>query len=305
MKKIATYNQYSSRWTAKHWVLWLLLPTLLLFAVTISVVSFLPETWTFADIEQANYWQPQVEWFIALNDWLGFLSHGVWFNLTLLGDASVLLPLVFIFVYRTPQAAAALWFTVPIAGFLSWVLKGYFEMPRPATVLDHDLFTIIGDKVAGLSSLPSGHSITYVAIGAALLVTFIPRPQKTIDCLVLVVVGVLLLFLCLSRVAVGAHWPLDTIAGAGLGFISGVLGGRMAWRFRQGWQKLFSSKGRFFHVPLYIFWFSILWLESQNQPFIPWFFGPSMLACVLLVYWPWSMQADIFRRQMLVQKQAS
>ena len=51
--------------------------------------------------------------------------------------------------------------------------------------------------------------------------------------------------MALSRIAVGAHWPSDVLAGAGLGLLAGVAGTRMSlrWRFwsrpvTQAWMAL-------------------------------------------------------------------
>ena len=105
----------------------------------------------------------------------------------------------------------------------SKVLKTLFDVPRPATVYDNETFIIIGKTAVGYSSLPSGHSITIFTTFSVLLFALMPKILKY---KVLWVISILCTgyFISFSRVAVGAHHPLDVISGSIIGYISGISG---------------------------------------------------------------------------------
>ena len=107
-----------------------------------------------------------------------------------------------------------------ISGLLSRALKLYLEFPRPAGVLDISTFHILGKPLTSLS-MPSGHTLTAFSLATAFYFSLSPRQRKPY----------LLVFLAaglagIARIAVGAHWPADVMAGSAIGLFSGVLG---AW----------------------------------------------------------------------------
>ncbi len=192
-----------------------------------------------------SYWTIQSDWFLAANHAFGALPAGFWSHLTLLGDGAVLLCLGSVLLLWRPQAWAAMLASAPVAALISSTAKHLFAIPRPAAVLDHEAFTIIGPTLTAHNSLPSGHTITVFAGAIAALAVLIPSPRSSRQLGVVLAVVVIATILCASRVAVGAHWPLDLVAGAAGGWIAGLAGAALTRRYRGWWQFTKQSKGRY------------------------------------------------------------
>ncbi|MGB0973429.1 MAG: phosphatase PAP2 family protein [Flavobacteriaceae bacterium] len=144
-------------------------------------------------------------------------------NITQIGDVFVGLSLISMFIILAPKLWEGLLASSAISLIASGVLKNIFDMPRPAKRIDPDLFVIIGERHSGYSSLPSGHSITIFVVFTILLFAFMPRKRTS---KLLWYTGMLSLgfIVALSRVAIGAHFPIDVLSGSIIGFSSTVLG---------------------------------------------------------------------------------
>ena len=95
------------------------------------------------------------------------------------------------------------------------VIKALVERERPGTTIGDDA-VLRGDVSPSGPSFPSGHAVIAFAI-AWLLFCYLPRGWRWLP------IGVALLVL-FARVYLGAHNPLDVVAGAGAGlFIGAVL----------------------------------------------------------------------------------
>ncbi|MEQ1439152.1 phosphatase PAP2 family protein [Fontimonas sp. SYSU GA230001] len=124
--------------------------------------------------------------------------------LTSLGDGLSAVCLAALLARRQPHA---LWLAVVAAGYatvLSNGLKLLFHAARPHVVLGPAL-AVIGPELHALS-FPSGHTVTAFVAAACFSVG---RPLG-----VRLLLYALACAVALSRVWVGAHWPLDVIAGA-------------------------------------------------------------------------------------------
>jgi membrane-associated phospholipid phosphatase len=82
-------------------------------------------------------------------------------------------------------------------------------LPRPAAVFDAAQITIISAKLTA-HSFPSGHTVSAFSFVVAWLALLGWRA------LPIVVIAALAGF---SRIAVGAHWPVDVLAGAMIGLL--------------------------------------------------------------------------------------
>jgi len=173
-------------------------------------------------------------WFLALNAaawrWeapaalscLTILGHG-------LGATMLMSPALL----RAPATLAAALYAAPVALLLSRLPKALIDSPRPAAVLDAASIHITGMRLAAHNSFPSGHAITAFMLVAVLLAARPPLRPRWSRALAIVLAGIAV---GVSRIAVGAHWPSDVLAGAGLGLLGGVAGTLAArrWPFGTG-----------------------------------------------------------------------
>lgn len=135
-----------------------------------------------------------------------------WEYLTVLGDERVLLALFLPFAIRYPRVFFAILLAAALAGLISRGIKLWAALPRPASVLPPELITIIGPRVTR-HALPSGHTASLFAFAGVLLALAGCRPYRLSILLLAGLAG-------FSRVAVGAHWPLDVLVGALVGLVA-------------------------------------------------------------------------------------
>ncbi|MCX6171720.1 MAG: phosphatase PAP2 family protein [Flavobacterium sp.] len=192
-----------------------LIPLFFILAITLFVYSQ-------GAFSIDNYVQIQKSTFLFINAELSQFPNII-YNLTQLGDAMILLSLLTIFIIYAPKLWEALLSASLVSALFSNVLKKIFAVPRPAALFDNSSFTIIGKTLTGQNSLPSGHSITVFTILTVLLYAFMPKKwsAKLAWTLGIIAIGLLLV---LTRVGVGAHYPLDVISGSIIGYISGLSG---------------------------------------------------------------------------------
>jgi dolichol-phosphate mannosyltransferase len=105
-----------------------------------------------------------------------------------------------------------------VAGAAIELVKLFVERPRPEEVLGGQVLLAEGRSWAHLASFPSGHLIvtTAMATAAAVAVPALRTPLIVYT----VLVG-------LTRVLFGAHFPLDVLAGAVLGYEIGLFATRL------------------------------------------------------------------------------
>jgi len=183
---------------------------------------------------QAGHNQPV---FLGMNAAAQSVPEAVWSAVTILGTGACAYALLAPTLVRMPRLMAAALFTGLFAGIFTHAIKPILKMPRPAGVLAPDQIHVIGEVLRS-NSFPSGHSVTAFAF-AAMLIFFARRPL-----LVAAIVLPLASLVAFSRIAVGAHWPLDTLAGAAGGWLSGMAGEWCSRRWsvwdRKPWRIFFA-----------------------------------------------------------------
>ncbi len=161
----------------------------------------------------ANLNQPLFLW---LNHALYLPAEGLWLNVTLFGDAGMMAILLLPLIGKRPDI---IWSAL-LAGILTAILvdvgKDFFAFQRPPNVLAAETFHQLGNRF-GAASFPSGHTAAAFSVAGtiSLMVT---------DTRIRLAVIALALFIALSRIAVGAHWPMDITAGAFTGWLAAIFG---------------------------------------------------------------------------------
>jgi membrane-associated phospholipid phosphatase len=224
-------------WHRRQWAWWAGTPLLL----TLCGLALMPA---------------QHDVFMALNRLAAALPDAWWASWTMLGDTLVLLALLSPLLLWRPQAMLAIVAAIPAGGLFSVLAKRLFDSPRPAAVLDAAQFHVIG-PLLNAHSFPSGHAITVFAAASAVLAVTAPQLRSRQAALLVMLAVALAAAVGLSRVAVGAHWPVDVWVGAGGGWLAGLTGALLARRRPLLWQSprfQFGLAGLLAVVSLWLLW---------------------------------------------------
>ncbi len=157
--------------------------------------------------------------FYRLNGWSAATGPQVWAGITIFGDALVLLALALPILWYRPQWAWGLLVAAIVTTAITHSFKPWLDLPRPAAVLGADAITIIGPELRA-KAMPSGHAAAALTLAGALVTVMKGRGAR-------VFVLVFAVLVALSRVVVGAHWPMDVMAGAFIGWVSGTISLRL------------------------------------------------------------------------------
>lgn len=245
-------------WSVGRWLAWGVLPLIglliaLFFAMDIAVGL------KSAKVAQAPLAGPlaaQSSLFLRLNEFARVAPDFFWSFVTLLGDTVILFVVLSPLILFKPQAMMAVIAAVPFGGLFSVLAKRVFDLPRPAGVLDSAQFHLGGPLLAN-HTFPSGHTLSIFAAVAAVLASCLPT-QSALRSFGLLATGIgLALLVGFSRIAVGAHWPLDVLGGACAGWLAGLFGAAIARRNEgvwqsQHWQAITSSL--FLLAAIWLWW---------------------------------------------------
>lgn len=142
------------------------------------------------------------------------LPDAVWSNISALGDTAAALAICLVLLSGRQQRFAIL--PAAILGILfTHIPKQLLPILRPAATLPHDKIHIIGAKLIH-NSFPSGHTLTAFML-VSLVVMLCHYRYRHGWWLAAIAIGI-------ARIAVGAHWPGDVLAGAALGWVSAYSG---------------------------------------------------------------------------------
>lgn len=181
--------------------------------------------------------------FLALNHLNGWPGDLFWAYITLLGNALIPLTLLLLLVRRRPEIVWAVLLAGVLATLFVHGIKETLAVERPVLVLPREQFHVIGRAYYAMA-FPSGHATTaFMLAGVILLHLGEPWRRR----LAIPLLGLATL-IGISRIVVGAHWPLDVLAGAAGGWLVAVLGTFWARRWRWGE----TPNGRFWMTLLLI-----------------------------------------------------
>ena len=200
-----------------------------------------------------------------------------WALINLGGDAWVIL-LILLLMERFPGRITS-WVlkTWLIGAVMSQLIKNFLPMPRPASVLGVENLSIIDHPPLVSGSMPSGHALA--AISCALIVCAVLKLRGAKNWH-LSLVALTASIAAWARVAVGAHWPSDVIAGAGLAFV--VVALSLLWERQHSWNAWFQrAPGGVFLIALHIL-ISLHLATPQSDSFFVQFVQFN-LACISLM----------------------
>ncbi|HEX2184742.1 MAG TPA: phosphatase PAP2 family protein [Chloroflexota bacterium] len=150
--------------------------------------------------------------FRAVNEVPGIPFLPVWLLMQAGNVAAVVIATAGALVARRPRLAAALVAAGALAYGGAKLVKEFVTRGRPDTLLGD--VEIHGTAAHGLGFV-SGHAAVAVALAVVALPHLGPRARW--------MVAALAAFVCVARVYVGAHLPLDVVGGAALGLLVGAL----------------------------------------------------------------------------------
>ncbi|HET9645880.1 MAG TPA: phosphatase PAP2 family protein, partial [Burkholderiaceae bacterium] len=145
------------------------------------------------------------------------LWGGGWEAASIVGLGLSVLLLVLLFGARSPRWLASSALAFITVGVSLHAVKLLAHMPRPAAVLSPQELHVFGPLLAGHNSMPSGHAASIFAFATTMMVAG-PIARRRSPFAASAAVLALTLVVALSRVASGAHWPIDVAAGALLGW---------------------------------------------------------------------------------------
>ncbi|MCX7945805.1 MAG: phosphatase PAP2 family protein [Hydrogenophilus sp.] len=155
--------------------------------------------------------------FLTLNALLQTLPHPLWGALSNLGATSVAAALLLLLALWSLRPLLLATLMLLPTTFLVHTLKHLLADPRPAALLSSELFTLL-EKPLKSGAFPSGHTATATILAIAIALTPSP-PHRLLHTALLPLLPLAVIAIALSRIAVGAHWPSDLLAGVGVAFL--------------------------------------------------------------------------------------
>ena len=199
--------------------------------------------------------------FVWVNTRAQVLGDTFWECVTVLGDGAIVALLVAPFVAKRTRVAlsALIGGLIVLAGVqgCKFLIGG---LPRPVLIIPREQMHYSGLYIA-MNSFPSGHSAMAFMLAGVLSWYYKEWPIR----IALVSAASLV---AISRVAVGAHWPVDILGGSILGWIAGGLGYLIARSVRHGEHRLTRLLFQFILLGCAI---SIFFYDVTRYPEAYWF----------------------------------
>lgn len=174
----------------------------------------------------------------------------IWQFITIFGDSFVLIAVSLPLLMRDARFRNIVFISAIVCWLLVRLGKLFFVELRPLSFFSEADFFVSGIKLYHYS-FPSGHSAT-IATLIFCVIGYFPLRYSS----VLALIGGVFL-IGISRVMVGAHWPIDVVAGVAIGFFSSQL----AMYFRD---RFFLKNSIFAYVTGFIFISCALYAPFHN-----------------------------------------
>ena len=213
--------------------------------------------------------------FYWMNRVMSHASDGLWTHLSLLGDGLTITLFVLPFIGRRPDVVWQYVLALFLGGIFVQGLKEAFSALRPPAFLLEGSFHLIGPALQN-NSFPSGHTTAIFVLAGLLCLHRVNLWIKFAALLLAIFVG-------LSRIANGVHWPLDVFAAAGGGWLVAIVAVWLSqhWRFGLNlWaQRLFAV----IFTPLSVWAVWTLWHDLDSvYPGTDWMKFSLLAICLAL-----------------------
>jgi len=148
--------------------------------------------------------------FFYINNLSSYTGQWIWPILTIFGDPVIILCIGLSFIHFQPKIALAILPAIFLGIILVFSMKWGLNVARPSLTLDPGQFVLLGKSPIS-PAFPSGHTTGIMAL-ATLMLLYCRRH------IIGITIIILALIIAISRIMVGAHWPLDIGGGMVLGW---------------------------------------------------------------------------------------
>lgn len=153
--------------------------------------------------------------FLYLNHALYIPIESIWINITLYGDAAMVMVLMLPLTAKRPDIVVKSFIAALIAAFFLHGFKEFLSVPRPPAIFPADLFHQLGHQFSA-SSFPSGHAAAPFTLAS--MIIFLVADNRIRSAVVIYAS-----IIALSRIATGVHWPIDILGGMFFGWFASYL----------------------------------------------------------------------------------
>lgn len=156
--------------------------------------------------------------FVSLHHALAVMPGVLWRLLSMAGEWTLVIGVLLGLAAHQPARLPRM-VMLGLGGVMASIwLKAGFDVLRPPLLLPVGTVTLL-DVLPTNRSFPSGHAIAVGVLAGVLMTKRSLHSQFGL--------AVLAVLVCLSRIAIGVHWPLDVLAGAAAGFALTVMAERV------------------------------------------------------------------------------
>lgn len=218
------------------------------------------------------------EIFLLINKNARALPDTAWVFFNLFGNGWFVFALTAPLLIFSPRLIVAGVIAGALTGAMSRILKLSLSFPRPASVLDPSTFYILGKPLTSLS-MPSGHTLTAFSLATALYFSISPENRKPFLWMFLIAIGT-----AFARVAVGAHWPADVMAGASIGLFGGIIGATLAQKIPAHFVETSSWLTRLIGACALLCLYVLLTTQIDFAESIPFQYGAAVIIVASMVF---------------------
>ena len=175
--------------------------------------------------------------------------------ITSFGNGMFLLAIALALGHKNPRFLFTVLIAAILGGITSNLLKRHFDTLRPPAIMAEHAFHL-ADNAFKYDSFPSGHTLT-AFLFASICSCFLKRIWITFTLLTMAT------FVGFTRIALGIHWPIDTLIGGVLGCMIGLIAYTLSKRFF----KFYGTKMYVFTTCIFVMACIILLAHKNDYTF--------------------------------------